>query len=102
MIRREIAMATYYVTCHSPDNYDLDRRLQGLGGHRNGLSWWHSIDVIVHMIDNQGETFFTDPVYGDGDLVVTRVHPVSGRKYLKTLGDGQTPNNLLSLPICPQ
>lgn len=72
------------------------------GGHKDGNPWWHSIDVIIHLIDNQRETFFTQPPTGIGDLVVTRIHPSSGRKYLKTLGDGIAPNNLLALPRCPQ
>lgn len=94
-------MSTYYVTCHTPDNFDLDRRLQGLGGNRNGAWWWHSIDVIIHLIKNEGATFYTQPPYGQGDLVVVR-ETSTGREYLKTLGDGLLPNNLLSLPVCPR
>lgn len=94
-------MSTYYVTCHTPDNLDLDRRIQGLGGSHDGSPWWHSIDVIIHMIDMQGETFFTKPLIGEGSLVVTRTKP-NGRKYLTTLADNSYTNNLLSLPHCPQ
>ena len=94
-------MSTYYVTCHTPDNFDADRRLQGLGGHRNGAGWWHSIDVIIHMIKNQNETFFTNPPTGVGSLVVVRT-AASGREYLKTRDDGLLGNNLLRLPHCPR
>ena len=45
-------MATYYATCHSPYNTDLDRRIQGLGGS----GWWDGIDTIILMID-QGHLF---------------------------------------------
>ena len=93
-------MSTYYVTCHTPDNFDLDRRLQGLGGHRNGQGWWYSIDVIVQLIERENQTFFTDPPSGTGRLVVVR-ETATGKKYLKTLADGVYENNLLSLKHCP-
>ncbi len=91
-------MYTYYATCHTPDNIDLDRRIQGLGGPVMG---WLAIDVIIDMI-NQGHKFYTRPPYGTGQLIIVATHPRTGRRYLKTVADGVEPNNILSLPRCPQ
>lgn len=90
-------MYTYYASCHTPDNFDLDRRIQGLGGPVMG---WLGIDVIINMID-QGHRFYTQPAFGTGQLIITAVHPRSRKRYLKTVADGVEPNNILSLPRCP-
>lgn len=90
-------MTTFYATCHKPDNFDLDRRIQGLGGN-----WGYTaIDTIIYMIDVLGHTFYTRPPFGNGQLIITAVHPQSRRKYLKTVADGIAPNNILALPRCP-
>ena len=88
-------MATYHATCHTPDNNDQDRRIQGLGGS----GWWHNIDTIIQMID-QGHVFYTSPPSGNGKLIVTEIHPVTLRRFLTTVADGFPPNNILSLPRC--
>lgn len=88
-------MSTYYATCHTPDNYDADRRIQGLGGPVMG---WLTIDTIITMID-QGHTFYTSPPFGNGQLIVTATR--NNRRYLKTVADYIEPNNILSLPRCP-
>lgn len=91
-------MTTYRVDCHTPDNADLDRRIQGLGGG-HPFRWWHPIDTIIGMID-VGHVFY---VVVDGKVVLVTVkrHPISGRRYLTTEPDGYPPNNLLRLPRCP-
>lgn len=90
-------MTTYRADCHTPDNFDTDRRLQGLGG-TSPQAWWHSIDTIIYMIDN-GDVFYT-MVDGEVALIVVETHPVSGRRYLKTQKDSILRNNLLHLPVC--
>jgi len=90
-------MYTYYATCHTPDDSDRDRRIQGLGGPVMGRL---SVDVIINMIAD-GHSFYTQPPYGSGQRIVTAVHPTSGRRYIKTVADGIEPNNILSLPRCP-
>lgn len=88
-------MADYLVKCHTPDNLDTDRRIQGLGG-----DWgWYSIDTIIHMIEYQKDFFWTY-VNGKPAAVVVRQHGLLGRKYLQTLPDHYPENNLLKLPIC--
>ncbi|MGE5564174.1 MAG: DUF3892 domain-containing protein [Bacillota bacterium] len=90
-------MASYQVTCHTPDNLDLDRRIQGLGG----LLWWFSIDQIIAMIELGHDSFWVS-VSGYRVDVVVRQHGIFGKKYLTTTADGFPPNNLLNLPLCPQ
>lgn len=91
-------MTTYRVDCHTPDNADLDRRLQGLGG-TTPSSWWFTIDTIISMID-QGHIFYT-MVDNEVALVIVETNPTSGRRFVKTMADSFLRNNLLSLPYCP-
>ena len=88
-------MASYQVTCHTPDNADLDRRLQGLGGP----NWWDTIDNIIRFIESRQHDFWV-MVRGQRVEVIVRQH-TNGRKYLTTTADGFPPNNLLNLPNCP-
>jgi len=91
-------MTAFSLHCHIPDNADLDRRIQGLGSPIWGKL---GIDSIINMIDHQGHTFHTVPPYGQGQQIIAVNHPVSGRRYLKTVADGVVPNNILALPRCP-
>ena len=96
-------MATYYATCHTPDNLDRDRRIQGLGGTGPmGAPFWFDIDRIIGMIDS-GHHFWTKPLITAGQLIVVKKRPgILGRRYLTTIADGEEPNNILMLPRCPQ
>jgi hypothetical protein len=87
-------MSTYLATCHTPDNNDADRRIQGLGGP----GWRDNIDNIIRAID-AGHMFYTSPPSGNGQRIITAVR--NGRRYLKTEADYVEPNNILSLPRCP-
>ena len=92
-------MTTFRADCHTPDNADTDRRLQGLGG-TTPVAWWYGIDTIIAMI-GRGDTFYT-MVNNQVALIVVERHPVSGRLYLKTQPDHYPQNNLLHLPHCPR
>jgi hypothetical protein len=85
---------TYYVNCHVPDNADLDRRIQGIGG----VSWYMTVDQVLYAID-QGEIFIVN--YPTKPVKVIPGKHASGRRYITTEGDGFPPNNLLRLPRCP-
>ena len=90
-------MADYQVTCHVPDNADLDRRIQGLAGP----GWSGKIDDIIVWIEGGSHRFWTIAP-SSGQSVWVEVHKRNnGRKYLKTQTDGVEPNNLLALPRCP-
>lgn len=90
--------SVYTVTCHVPDNADVDRRIQGLGGPDNG-GWYHLIDAIIHLIEaGISEFWATDSLGRRSKVVVAQRY--NGKKYLKTEADGIEPNNLLKLPSC--
>lgn len=89
---------TFQVTCHTPDDADRDRRMQGIGGPSGG-GWYLSIDQIIHNIENKGEKFWTVAPTGKSVWVYVRTTP-NGRKYITTDADGVEPNNLLALPHC--
>ena len=44
-------MADYLVTCHTPDNNDQDRRMQGVGGPAEG-GWWLKVDDVIFHIES--------------------------------------------------
>jgi hypothetical protein len=88
----------FRVTCHKPDNYDKDRRIQGLGGPGGG-GWYRGIDYLISAIEGGSEQYWTTAQ--DGKSVWVIVASRNGRKYLKTEADGLEPNNLLALPHCP-
>jgi len=92
-------MTTFRADCHTHDNFDTDRRIQGLGG-TVPLAWWYGIDTIIAMI-GRGDIFYT-MVDNEVALIIVDTHPTSGRKYLKTAKDNFLRNNLLYLPHCPR
>ena len=85
---------TFQVTCHTPDNADKDRRLQGVGG--NG--WYRTVDQMIMLIEGDDKFWTVDQ---SGNSVWLIVSSRNGRKYIKTTSDGLEPNNLLALPHCP-
>ncbi len=89
-------MTTYRADCHTPDNADTDRRIQGLGGTYPEV-WWYGIDTIIRKIDSGDDIFFT-MVNGEVALIVVDEHPVTKRRFLKTKADSYLFNNLLYLP----
>lgn len=89
-------MADLQATCHTPDNDDPDRRLQGLGG----AGWRHSVDQIIAAIQAGRDRYWTTTANRQSVWVEVHRHPRSGRLYIKTSADGVEPNNLLSLPRC--
>lgn len=85
----------YFVNCHVPDNADLDRRMQGIGGP----NWYLTVDQVLTAID-RGDEFIVDYPFRPVRVIPGR-HPVTGRRYITTEGDGFPPNNLLKQPRCP-
>ena len=55
-------------------------------------------DVIARI--ESGESFYVERPEGDRVEVVIATSR-AGNKYLKTVADGDVPNNLLALPECP-
>lgn len=88
----------FQVTCHTPDNADPDRRLQGLGGPKLG-GWWDNIDTLIRDIEAGKYDLWTTTPHGEAVWVYVR-QTDAGRKFLTTQADGREPNNLLALPYC--
>lgn len=90
----------HQVRCHKPDNNDLDRRIQGIGGvNPDKANWYLGIDEAIRKIEDKTYEFYV-VVSGREVKVIVGVRP-SGRKYLTTEPDSFPPNNLLALPHCP-
>lgn len=93
-----MAKGQHQVTCHTPDNSDPDRRIQGLGGPGGG-GWYRDIDTLIRGIEGGDYDLWT--VAPTGESVWIIVDERNNRKYLKTEADGVVPNNLLALRHCP-
>ena len=86
----------HLVSCHVPDNADLDRRMQGIGG----VGWYMSVDEVLIRMD-RGEEFIVNYAGLPRVRVIPGRHPITLRRFITTEGDGFPPNNLLRLPRCP-
>ncbi len=76
------------------------RRILEVGGiHPDGTRWRLSVDEAIAAI-RSGRRFYVEAPIGDSvDVMVSRTG--TGRAYLRTVADGDEPNNLLALPPLP-
>jgi Protein of unknown function (DUF3892) len=83
------------VTCiNKADRYSAHERIENIGGYR----WKHTEDDAIAYIENDVYSYYISRGgYEARVIIATRL----GRKYLKTEDDGESPDNLLSLPECP-
>ncbi|NGZ96214.1 MAG: DUF3892 domain-containing protein [Nitrospira sp. WS110] len=94
-------MATRHeVKCvNKTDRYNAHERIKAIGGQNpDGRYWKLSQEEAIQGIESGKWSFY---VYAHGKLVDVIV-AVSrfGHKYIKTVADGEQPNNLLSLMEC--
>jgi len=78
------------------------QRIRGLGGmNGDGSPWWMTLDSAIAMVES-GRFFFyvLDKDGTTPNPIVVDVSPL-GNKFLRTVFDDTTSNNLLSLPQCP-
>lgn len=81
------------------DRYDPHERIENIGGRNgDGTRWRLSQEDAIAGIESRKWDFY---VSVNGQAVSVIVATRLGRKYLKTVADGEQPNNLLSLPECP-
>lgn len=92
-------MASYRVTCITPDGADDDYAIDGLGGIKpDGGSWRDTKDKVWNFINLRQHDFYTE-VNKHRAVVYAKVNSY-GTRYLTTAPDGYSGNNLLSLSGC--
>jgi hypothetical protein len=92
-------MAIRVECVNKTDRYDPHERIRNIGGRNgDGSRWKLSQEQAIAGIESGKWDFY---VSVNGQAVTVIVATRLGRKYLKTVADGEQPNNLLSLPECP-
>lgn len=80
------------------DRTNPHERIEKVGGGSGSNRWKQSEDQTIREIENGSWSYYVTRGGSTVDVIVaTRL----GRKYLKTVADGESPDNLLSLPDCP-
>lgn len=83
------------------DNRRGYRRITNVGGiDADGTAWQLAVPEAIERIEQEGQRFFVESPSGQRAAVIV-ASTRTGRRYLKTVADGDAPNNLLSLPNCP-
>ena len=81
------------------DRFNPHERIRTIGGlNADGSSWKLTQEQAIDGIES-GKWAFYVKVSGHAVDVIIAVSRY-GNKYLKTVSDGEQPNNLLSLPEC--
>jgi hypothetical protein len=75
-------------------------RILSIGGiNPDGKHWKMSEADAIGGIKNGSYTFYVNRGGSSVDVIIAMSQ--YGHEYLKTVADGEQPNNLLSLPECP-
>jgi hypothetical protein len=87
------------VTCiNKNDRQSPHERITHIGGADLGTRWKRSLADAIRDIENGYCEYY---VHVGNHIVDVIVSNKNGSKYLKTENDGDSPDNLLSLPECP-
>jgi len=96
-------MATSHeVKCvNKSDRYNPHERILNIGGvNRDGSRWKLSQQEAISAIEAGKYAFYVSR--GGNTVKVIVSTSKYGHKYIKTESDGESPDNLLSLPECPK
>ncbi len=81
------------------DKTNPHERITHVGGKNADNSRWAlTQETAISDIETGNRTFFVLRGGYEANVIVASRN---GRKYLKTANDGESPDNLLSLPLCP-
>jgi hypothetical protein len=81
------------------DRYNPWERIKTIGGlNSNGSNWSLSQEEAITGIEDGKWCFFVEKYGTQVKVIVAKSR--FGNKYLKTIADGEEPNNLLNLPEC--
>jgi hypothetical protein len=87
------------VCVNKSDRPNPHERITHVGGRNgDGTRWWITQQQAIDGIEAGKWSFFVNR--GGGTVNVVVAVSRFGNKYLKTVADGEQPDNLLSLPEC--
>jgi hypothetical protein len=90
---------TCQIKCiNKSDRFNPHERITHVGGFAD-RRWKLTEQEAISMIESGEWKFWVKPPNADSVWVAVAVSRY-GHKYLKTLADGEEPNNLLCLPEC--
>ena len=95
-------MTSIEVKCiNKSDRFNPHERIINIGGiNQDGSRWKLLQQEAITGIDSGKWSFHV--TRGGTTVKVIVSKSSSGNKYLKTVADGEQPDNLLSLPECPR
>ena len=94
-------VSIHEVKCiNKSDRYNPHERILSIGGINPDGSRWKLNEVEAIRAIEEGKYLFYVLQNGRRVDVIIAISAY-GHKYLKTVADGDHPNNLLSLPECP-
>jgi Protein of unknown function (DUF3892) len=90
------------ISCiNKTDRTNAHERISNVGGvNQNGTRWKLSEADAIQGIRDDKWLFYVERPAGHRVNVVIAISQW-GNEYLKTVADGEQPDNLLSLPECP-
>ncbi len=93
--------AKHEIRCiRKSDRYNPHERILRIGGiNPDGSRWSLTQEEAIQGIEEGKWEFYVTQNGKTVDVIIAK--SPYGNKYIKTVADGDHPNNLLSLPECP-
>lgn len=86
------------ISCVEKDDHDnVHEQIKLIGGRYAGIPWRLCTANAIKLIERGRYSFYVSDGDRETDVVIAIKN---GRKYLRTLTDGEFPEELLALPEC--